>query len=650
MASSPPPIGRLFPLTDQSRAMVHTEGDCMQAFPESTGRPVSNAAGAADQNFDSVDFLRHALCFGMRQYDAITEGAKAGYDDADNPLDMYALMLLPWNQKGSNRLRVRILSFQFSDSSEAGMAAAMKAAGQVLVNEARRTKAVAFAVISETWLQQDLPPDLLRKLAGKMPDGSTPKGRDALDPQSKERLKDFGYDALPTDEALSFTYFAPQSLMRPLRFIAPIFKGRKIRVFFEQPMDPRHEVGDPIFIALHSYCSAENRNFKYFARCDGELARHVAVVDDDIKALKSHGMPAGLKQEYEQLVERITAVDPNAKRIFEGSSSDEEDRQVKERVRKHNRAEREGHSSQAESFLASGFSFPSTVKQEEKAYSRLGSVVAQYTNSPGKKRLDSTKTKMRSLIDQACMKAGAESKDHVKRLLLETDLDGWTVLHQACYTREYELVEFLLALVVLKEGRGHSSMAESGNTFDLECVHDRRALGEILNAQEHTRAHTALHLAALGADRSPTATGASSSCSIKSLHQLFQYLLGLGATVLRNKDGYSALDYVQSERLPKAKEMLADERAACVRVLTEGYFTKMESQCANPSCSQAAVANRKLARCTRCKLVCYCDRNCQAAHWAAKDVGHKIACVKAGQLPATLEMSLNARTGAVRFF
>lgn len=44
-------------------------------------------------------------------------------------------------------------------------------------------------------------------------------------------------------------------------------------------------------------------------------------------------------------------------------------------------------------------------------------------------------------------------------------------------------------------------------------------------------------------------------------------------------------------------------------------------RCAN--CCTVPTVNPTLARCTRCKLVAYCSKSCQAAHWRAS---HRAMC------------------------
>jgi len=92
-----------FPGQLKSVYIVHTDEECCRAFSGKTGIIQSSKSKSSKNNnkdkdkdsesdsptFDSIDFFKRAMGFGMRQFDNITEAAKRGEDDMEDPLDMY---------------------------------------------------------------------------------------------------------------------------------------------------------------------------------------------------------------------------------------------------------------------------------------------------------------------------------------------------------------------------------------------------------------------------------------------------------------------------------------------------------------------------------------------------------------------------------
>ena len=62
------------------------------------------------------------------------------------------------------------------------------------------------------------------------------------------------------------------------------------------------------------------------------------------------------------------------------------------------------------------------------------------------------------------------------------------------------------------------------------------------------------------------------------------------------------------------------------------------------SCGAGAASGKQLMRCSRCKLVVYCNPTCQLNHWRA---GHKAACVgKPSVAPTTEKQARNEKRPA----
>lgn len=68
-----------------------------------------------------------------------------------------------------------------------------------------------------------------------------------------------------------------------------------------------------------------------------------------------------------------------------------------------------------------------------------------------------------------------------------------------------------------------------------------------------------------------------------------------------------------------------DLRKSVLDVVQDTWLRR-SNVCSNPGCSQQVSKGMK--RCSRCKQVAYCSRECQLAHWKA---GHREACAKCVQ-------------------
>lgn len=198
--------------------------------------------------------------------------------------------------------------------------------------------------------------------------------------------------------------------------------------------------------------------------------------------------------------------------------------------------------------------------------------------------------------------AGCSEK--VRQLLESTpeaasarDKDGWTPLMQASYCGQCEPVDIL---------------AECGS----------------LDAVEDTRRHTALHLAALAGHG-----------------QVVRCLLNHGATILRNRDGHTALDYAQSLDEGTLGRPRGSGAEGSAKVLASA-LKRQRATCAECFAKPERSDGKGPLVCGRCRLVAYCSRGCQQAAWKE----HKQRCATSGPLPARIEMGFNPRTGAVRMF
>ena len=150
--------------------------------------------------------------------------------------------------------------------------------------------------------------------------------------------------------------------------------------------------------------------------------------------------------------------------------------------------------------------------------------------------------------------------------------------------------------------------------------------------------------------------GGISDGSLEEMRVIVEALLKAGAKIVRNKDGYSPLDYlvdvVKPKLLDDLKRMKIPEKGVArqtnklleIEKLLTAEMDKYKKQCAYSGIM--AKEGKEFSRCARCQLVYYDSRASQEAHWKE----HKLECVKVGQRPCPPPMGMNPRTKAMRFF
>jgi len=240
----------------------------------------------------------------------------------------------------------------------------------------------------------------------------------------------------------------------------------------------------------------------------------------------------------------------------------------------------------------------------------------------------------------------------LERRLLEVDYDGWTPLHHACY-------------------RGNAGVVEAV----LEKINCKEIMSKVVGVREYTRLHSLLHLATIGSCALEVSCGGSlfsllaesqleNNSSHCNAYRIIKILLKNGATISRNKDGYSPIDYLVSNKVmkidPTKNESANFHQSKCLSLMWDAIKTlssrcAAESLCVNKSFvtllspSNADQKTSPLVRWSRCQFVWYCGRECQKADWQRG--GHKQKCIeKSSTMPAEIPTGINMRTGAIKSF